>query len=184
MKKLDPKVFRYGDTVKIINPEFFVRCGYPLTLEDAKERLVSQKQREMICALLNENYCIDKIGYAEPTIDDLSFRDVDSHSFYHKILDEVAYFQLYKARFGGSERKIYTKRLDNLLNHEAVVISKRTVKTGTRVNGYYDEDGGSPPYLSQEKTHIILTVNVNTTEKDSWAGYSTEEIEAKNVIKL
>ena len=181
MKKLNPKVFRYGDIVQIINPEFFVRCGYPLTLEDAKERLVSQKQREMICALLNENYCIDKIGYAEPTIDDLSFRDVDSHSFYHKILDEVAYFQLYKARVGGNERKIYTERIDSLLNSNVMVTQKRYVKTGKRVSGGYDEDGGSPPYLSNEKTHVILTVYVNM--EGSWCR-EAKEIEAKNVIKL
>jgi len=33
-RKLDPKIIRVDDYVRIDNPEMFVRCGYPLSLND------------------------------------------------------------------------------------------------------------------------------------------------------
>ena len=34
MRKLNPNIIRIGDRVKIINPIFVTRCGYPLGIDD------------------------------------------------------------------------------------------------------------------------------------------------------
>ena len=36
-RKLDPKIIRNGDRVRIVTPEIFVRCGYPLCKADLRE---------------------------------------------------------------------------------------------------------------------------------------------------
>ena len=37
-KKLNPNIIRIDDIVKIINPIFITRIGYPMSFEDAKKR--------------------------------------------------------------------------------------------------------------------------------------------------
>lgn len=38
--------FQPGTKVKILNPEFFVRCGYPETIESAKEKLKEEFEND------------------------------------------------------------------------------------------------------------------------------------------
>ena len=178
--KLNKTIFRVGDRVKIINPEFFVRVGYPLTKEIAKETLISQKQRELICHLLGENYVIDKVGYADPKADDIFMTDSNKYGCYYEILDVLAYHEIAKRNFGGKERKIYTKTLEEFRNKEAVIQKKRTVKTGEYHHGRNWGDGDyDPPYLSDEKSHIILTIDIS----NCW-NLEAREIESINLEKL
>ena len=39
MKKINPKIIRIGDTVKIVKPNIFIRCGYPLSKNEAKKEI-------------------------------------------------------------------------------------------------------------------------------------------------
>jgi hypothetical protein len=41
-------IIRYGDYVKVIVPETFVRCGYPLTLQIVKDTLITPEQKDAI----------------------------------------------------------------------------------------------------------------------------------------
>ena len=48
MSKKDPKIIRVGDKVRIVNPEMFVRCGYPMTKQDAREEVFSRFSQQAI----------------------------------------------------------------------------------------------------------------------------------------
>ena len=48
MSKTITKVFKIGELVKIINPEVFVRCGYPFDKKYAKENLITKEETEKI----------------------------------------------------------------------------------------------------------------------------------------
>ena len=39
MRKKKEQVIRIGDRIKVINPEIFMRCGYPLTIQDGIKML-------------------------------------------------------------------------------------------------------------------------------------------------
>ena len=52
-KKLDPKIIRRGDIVRIKNPEMFIRCGYPLSFPDVCEE-VSEIHKEDILKFIDK----------------------------------------------------------------------------------------------------------------------------------
>lgn len=37
-------VYRYGDKVRVVNPEFFIRCGYPKTIESESDVVYQEKE--------------------------------------------------------------------------------------------------------------------------------------------
>ena len=45
-------VIRVGDKVKIINPEIFIRVGYPLTTEMIKESHITEEQKALLDKLM------------------------------------------------------------------------------------------------------------------------------------
>ena len=53
MPKKKKDIIRVGDTVKIVDPHFFVRVGYPLDLNKATEE-VSKKFGEDIIQLIKK----------------------------------------------------------------------------------------------------------------------------------
>lgn len=143
MKK---EVIKEGDVVKILEPNVFVRVGYPFNLEYAKNNLVTEEEREMIGKLSRDICFIDQYTRNERT--------------YNSILNAVAYKKLKDSGFGGNERKIFTK-IDDTLDLEAnyTVISKKMVRTGIYSHGskgsYYPEDA-DPPTLYSCRNHQIL----------------------------
>lgn len=160
-------VFKIGQKVKIINPEIFVRCGYPLTIED-ELKLITNEEKMAILKLLpsHNNY-------------NFLYHKYDSHL--DKILSEIAFCRLKEKGFGGPERKIYTEHRPALLNKIVTIENKRVVKTGKYEKGYtsgWETPEYNPPFLGKEKSNVLLKFY----DFDNY-GFLLE-IEEKNVQKI
>lgn len=165
-------IFHVGDKVRVIEPQRVVRAGYPLTKNMAVEAAVKEYD-ERIYAFMRE-VC--------DTPDQFTVHDVDPR-LYNDLVDALASYWIRSKGFGGKERKIYTELDERLRNTSGwTVRSKRHVKTGTYCNGGYSggydgEPDYDPPYLSNEQTHTLLTI-----EPPDWnLSLTAIEIEAVNV---
>ncbi len=147
-RKLKTPNIREGDTVRIVTPDFFVRCGYPLCFEGETARVLKE-QGEAINAFLRSQ------GVQPPRImGDMSHPQ-------QKVAKAIAYCLLRQKKFGGSNRMIHTERIESRKNETAQVVSVSFVKTGIYSPGYRDHDGEyESAYLSDEKTHRILTLDI------------------------
>jgi len=149
-------IIRHGDLVKIIKPEIFVRCGYPLTLEKS-EKIIREKYYDKVSEFTSgfktkitlrnmEDYCEDKLT--------------------KKIIKALAEEYIFMEGFGGNERKIYTEPAFEMLGMSIKgevrrVVSIKFHKTGTYVpscsgysiDEYYDYELA---YLDNMKSHKIL----------------------------
>lgn len=146
MKKPKDRIFRKGDVVRIVNPEFFVRCGYPLTVKDGVKSLTEDKDKYNEILQFADKFKVN----------------VKSYDF-SKLMKILGYYDIKGKRFGGDERKIFTETIKGMEGKEFVVLSKKVVMTGVRDGGYagssyyYDDsDSYEPPSLYDTKTHIIL----------------------------
>jgi len=183
MAKKDPKIIRVGDKVRIVNPYFFVRVGYPLTPAMAEEEIAEFFSKEI-------NEFLNKIKPTDSKADhplSLGQRDRDKKSF-DRVVRALSYDWVKLRGFGGRERKIYSEPVTIPEDCIATVISIKYVKTGTYEygsGGQYnawngDYDDYQPAYLSDEKTHKILEVDYRRiifADNDQW-------IEAANVEKI
>ncbi len=168
-------VFHIGDLVTIINPEVFIRVGYPLTRNYALE--VAQKEyTERVYAFMRE---------VSPEPELFTVHNSDPR-LYGDLVDALASYWLRLNNYGGKERRIYTEPMESLRHTKGWrVVSKRIVKTGVyAAGGYYGgnavelEPDYSPPYLANEKHHVLLTLD-HPTGSVEWL--SVVEIEASNV---
>ena len=191
MKKKD-NIIRVGDIVRVINPEFFVRCGYPLDFYSAKD-IVRQKFSTHIAQFMSE------IGFrSAPTNPVFKFytkEESDNKDYtVEKIISALAYEYVAKKGFGGKEKKIYTNRKEEYLNKEFRVIEKKVRCTGTYYpsSGGYDSWSGDYDYecggLDGGGTHIILTVEefvrLNNGEIETIHYGNDLKIERTNVEKV
>ena len=163
-------VFRIGDKIKVINPEFFIRCGYKLTKEDGL-KLITEDEKKTLINLLGGNH-----------IDNLVYKGYDR--VYEEILDRIAYSRISKLGFGGPNRSIFTESKPEFLNKEFTVIGKKVVQTGVYQAGYtsggWDGYESEAPYLSNVKSNVILKLMIN----DGYIHYDDYWIEEKNVVKI
>jgi WD40 repeat protein len=192
MSKRDEKIIRAGDSVKIINPEIFIRCGYETHIEGKKQEILSSElDKDKIKSFLNSfgihtESTVKTKAYPYST-DLLCEYDecVGEHKLevaYDKIARELAYLRIAQDGFGDDEkeRKIYTERKEEFLGHENIVSQIKFVKTGVRVapggsmNPYTEEYDYEPGGLQNEKTHKILTLST----------YPGVRIEAIHVEKI
>lgn len=175
MRKKDPKIIRRGDMVKIIKPEFFVRCGYPMDFKDAYE-YVDRNHNDAIHRLINE------IGDYKTGLSGKEFWFPTG--VYRKVVRAFAYDYMKARKFGGNERKIYTKPVPAAGGKVFRVLGVRSVRTGIYTPGSptrgYDavDDDFQPPFLREEKAHKILELNYHTMVEDFVS------IEAANVEKV
>lgn len=188
MKKSSIKV---GDKVTIINPEFFVRCGYPMTFEQACKEV-----EEKFCKEKDVMDFLCKIGLVEEKNKYLVDKDYTLIRTKDKIIGALGYYYLGRVkRFGGSERKIYTIRKEDYvkINTDNVwkVTKYKMVVTGTYYPpgggyNYYGEYDYEPGGLSNMEQHKILQLEHGwpfIRPVDNFNEYQFGEgwIEAKNV---
>jgi hypothetical protein len=180
------EIIRVGDKVKIIKPEFFVRCGYDLTFESAMEQ-VEEKYSEKILGFINE--------FNSVKIPSILIRECDyrGHAF-ERIVKALAYELIRNQMKDGNERKIITELEEERLNKECTVRHKFHVHTGIYNKGHYYKhsafDGGDydPPFLSNLKVHTILQLDfylgnfVNSMDTEHATGLA--QIDSLNVIKI
>jgi len=163
VSKKDEKIIRVSDKVRIVNPEFFIRCGYPKTFEDVREEVVLKHSVDIESLLSKTHLTTDMLGLGDMG---------DALLCRNKIINAITYVKLKKTRFGGSERSIHTIRLEQYEGKEFHIFF---VKTGTYQRGWRShENDYSPAFLAHEKTHKILSI----------VARSPLEIEAKNVEKI
>jgi len=160
-RKLDPKIIQVGDRVKVINPILVIRVGYPLCIDDCVgdvEKFFGNNVEDLIYSALNGDELIknDKIELNNNIRKSRSFR---------RIIRELAYYRLKGKKFGGSERKLFTKVFEPIRNRIYSVTNVLMKRSGTYNsssggfdywNGEYDYE---PAYLSGGKSHKILVLN-------------------------
>lgn len=155
MRKKPP--FRVDDLIKIVTPQVFIRCGYPLCKADALKALdesdVGEKVKELLKSVkMRSHVKLHLVSTPVMTTD------------YRKILDVFATGWLFQRNFGGPERTIHTKERPELKGKVFQVVSQKFHKTGTYYpgncsRGYYGDDDAEPPGLADMKTHRILLLD-------------------------
>lgn len=171
-------IIRVGDIVEIVNPQKFIRCGYPLTTEGVIRNHMTKDDVKSIDNLL------DGMG--------ISGHGKEYSILYDKIVTAIARYKLQDLRWGGNNRNIYTEDDPSLVGKTYKVVEKRTVQTGTRINGWYDSyhNEGESPSFKSDGSHVILKLSENfnnLTNKHKWILHSNDElfeIEAKHVKKV
>lgn len=182
MNRKRKHVYKVGDIVRIKNPEFVLRVGYPWDKEHVKKHVITPEQKRSI-----EDIFV-KFGLATTFEGAIVPNNTWFETAYDKIIDEMAYWVLKENGFGGSERKLHTVLKEKYHDKLAEVRLKRVVKTGTYQYGscgsYYYPDDCSPPYLSNEKTHVLLGVAI-FSDDEMWTHYNVfspenDDISSKN----
>lgn len=160
MPKEKKHIHRVGDIVKIINPALVERVGYPWTKEYVKNHVITTEQKQAVIELMKTFGVKTEVpGFVlEPVYQ-------EEHPTYYKILDALAFEVLKRQGYGGKERSIHTIIHEKFRDSLAMITKKRIVKTGTYVHGsaytsYYGESDYEPPYLADEKSHVILRLDV------------------------
>jgi hypothetical protein len=176
-KKAKDGIIRVGDKVRILNPQMFVRCGYPMTVSSETE--IVEKELGMKIAEF-----IHSVSPDRNFIPGLRPASSDFERLKSKIAREVAHYRCGLKGWGGRARQIYTREDICYLNQVCTVRGIRFVKTGEYepasgggYSYYGDMEDYEPPYLAVDKTHKIL-------ELDYSLGFSVVEIEASRVEKV
>ena len=185
-RKLDPKIIRVGDKVKIINPIFFEGCYYDNNLRDKTTEVAKKHGKEI-------REFIDKMTGISTKLTGLIMLKMDDERDYsedisiRKIARVIAYDLVHRDMKTGNERKIFTYPLERNKGLICKVEAIKIIKTGFYFppNNHYDsyngEYCGEPGGLEKEKTHKILTLH----DELMWREYSTSlQIEAKNIEKV
>ncbi|QIG67342.1 hypothetical protein EVB39_013 [Rhizobium phage RHph_TM3_3_9] len=137
---------RIGDTVKIVTPEMFVRCGYPFDQVKATQDLIDYYSDD-IQALVNK---VDpNARYPKYFGSGKDFRD---------LCGRIARIVATRHGFGGKQRRIHTERKESLTGLRCSVIGRKAHKTGDYYPARGYEDDYEPGGLDNEKTHVILTL--------------------------
>jgi len=162
---------RVGQVVKVVNPAFFVRCGYPMTFKEETKRIETEHERRIV-DFFRESGIPLTILPGEWT-----------HRAVRRVAEAMAYESCKQKGWGGRERTIHTHRIEAHAGVEFTVQAVRFVKTGVYepMVTCWTDDGWEPEpaYLGNERTHRIL----RTTIIDSLPGSlypDTLEIEAAN----
>lgn len=163
MTKSKKHVYHKGDVVRVTNPCFVERVGYPWTKQYVEENIITAEQKKAVDKMLGE------FGLGVGTLD-VSTWVLDKVR--SKIMNELAYGLLHQHNYGGRTRDIYTVYREDWKGRKAKVVGKRMVKTGVYVpgsggysfEGEYDYD---PPYLKNEMTHVLLQLELLEND-DKW----------------
>ncbi len=138
---------RVGDRVRVVTPKLFVRCGYPLAFD-------------AVLAEVRKNYLAATKTFLAAAGVKMAVKPYDGQPLsVEKVLRAVAYDLVRQRGYGGKDRRIITVDKPEWACVERAVTAVRFVKTGVYNRGYQDYSGDyQPPYLSDEKTHRILTL--------------------------
>lgn len=161
-------IYRVGDKIRIVNPRFILRVGYPLVFKDLIPEFESHPnlQKAMRLLLLNESEQTKDSPILEDLYPTFSPRGKVARDF----IAGVAKAANRMRGFGGPDRQIFTEELPYVKDQIVDVLGKRTVKTGkyfppshyvSYEGEHYYEAGG----LSDEKIHILLSTTYGEIEE-------------------
>lgn len=160
------------DYVKIIEPKFFIRCGYPLTTKMVYNEMFenNKENKEVIEKMLGH------FGLGQSIKDGVPFifsEDKGLHGLAVEISYKIAREMLGVKKWGGKERSIYTIILEQFRGKTFLVEGTKMCWTGTRepASGGYDYYNGGeeydPPYLGNAKAHRILRLSSAMAHTDA-----------------
>ncbi len=153
-------VHKIGDEVIIVEPAVFLRVGYPLSLQTARETIEPLIGKDLAAVFSKAGAPVAGSLSGLPVTIFINDRDYD------RALSAVAHAVLRVKNYGGSTRSIHTVLREDLRGKRARVAGKRVVKTGTYHRGYCGSsmDGwgeSEPPYLDKVKTHVLLDLDLS-----------------------
>ena len=148
-------IIRVGDTVKIVNPLIISRIGYEFTYEDARKEIVESFKSD-IYELMRKA----KVSGWNKIMENGAWDNCMK-----KIVGALAYDLVSKKIKTGNRRMIYAELQEDLKDEIVTVVSKRTVKTGIYYppicsGSSYEDYDYEPGGLKDEKTHVILEVDI------------------------
>ena len=157
------QIIRIGDYVRVVHPEFFVRCGYPETQKGV----------------------FDAMSITDDTTVHTMFRQMGipaREGYVRTIMQRLAHYRWRESGCGGPYRRIHTKTLEDAEGLVFRVVSKRTCITGDYFapsmyqdweSGHFESEEGG---LRNRQTHVILCV-----ESVDYLFSGDEQIESCNV---
>ena len=153
MKK--PRPYREGDFVRVVNPRFVTRVGYPKSVADYLPTVYKHDYDVKVLLLKMQN--------KEATA--LMLRTERGPGYKPTRLEwELAYFLAVKDKFGGNERSLHWNEYPEMAGKETRVLEVRSAMTGVRYAGcrgstMFDDDH-EPPALEDRKVHRIATLDL------------------------
>lgn len=153
-------VWRVGDRLRVVNPRWVKRVGYPLVWYELMDEVAEDWSVGVAWDVLND-YAPRGRLLGTPT-----------HGVPLYFLQVAAKALVERRGFGGNERQIIYTGSDNYQGMQFEVLGRRVVKTGTRfaptggVSYSCDgpEDWYEPGGLEDMKTHILLLTCVGEIE--------------------
>lgn len=145
---------KIGSKVKILKPELFIRCGYPMSMENAKKKLdehfIQTVGHNTNMALLE---MFPFLKHQTPfNIYEYESKEMDV------IIDTLAYaYNRNVLSFGGSSRILETEICEELEGKYAMIIERKVKHTGDREVNDYD-DGGNQ--LINRKAHVLFRLDI------------------------
>jgi hypothetical protein len=112
-----------NDTVQIVTPEFFVRCGFPLDEKDEATHIRQNYGPKLL-------QFIQTLGIETSTGKRLKVEDIIKSKIFYEVCDSIAWGICNMEDFGGKEKTIYTKSFPELENRIFQVIDVKHVTTG------------------------------------------------------
>lgn len=146
--------FKVGDVVRIENPQMFVRCGYPMIIEDAIK-------------IIEENHLVDLHEFSEKLGLGLTKQHlggtIELNKRTKRFMSALGYQYVGSHGHGGRTRSLHTVERPDLQGRDFKVIKKFGCWTGD----YYGPSGGvyydgeywnEPGGLENRQYHSILTL--------------------------
>lgn len=145
-----------GSCVRIVTPKMFLRCGYPLTMDEVSIKF-SDEIRERVA----------RAAVAA------SIYEGDHRA--HRYLDRAVCASIMRREgFGGKERKIFEQDVPEIAGASGLVDEVKMIQTGIYEKGWMSGDTWecgpewNPPYLDKVKQHRVYTVNLDRGNFDAY----------------
>jgi hypothetical protein len=158
MRKVSEK---HNGMYRVKTPKVFVRCGYPLGIQDMADKIKEVPEWEIL---------LNKLGIG--------------HLENEEALKELAYPMLIQRKFGGNERTLHLKEGPDLLGKEVRVYGTFRVATGRRKVDFYEDDYYGYPYLKVHKYHEIALASVETAMFNEYGDFNLSWLQEDIKIPL
>ena len=161
MKK---RVYRAGDQVQIVNPNFVRRVGYNLVWTELIKEVEEDPRTLKAWNILTDQNFDHEIAPSYSTNLFVVLQKVD---FPLEFIKSIAMRRVEERNFGGPNRSLHYNFDKSCQDKVALVNSKRVVKTGTRYSGSYtgwEYQEYYPGGLDNMKTHILLNTSYGEVE--------------------
>lgn len=154
---MKPKsIWKKDMMVRIVHPELFLRCGYPLDLKGETQRIIEWEGNIIADFLKDRGVILNGNDY---TNDDRRW-----HKAVKKIANAIAYERIGQYGMGGRERTIHTLGCPGMRGEIVRVMGWKFVNTGkwfpaVHSTNYEGEHDYEPGGLDNQKQHRILELS-------------------------